>query len=67
MRRLLLTIAIVTFSLTSWAKSPIAKVEQGELKGTIEDGLTVYRGVPFAAPPACAAACRQVAGHSAGG
>ena len=51
MRRLLLTIAIVTFSLTSWAKSPIAKVEQGELKGTIEDGLTVYRGVPFAAPP----------------
>ena len=34
-----------------WAKSPTAKVEQGELKGTIEDGLTVYRGVPFAAPP----------------
>ena len=51
MRRLLLTIAIVTFSWTSWAKSPTAKVEQGELKGTIEDGLTVYRGVPFAAPP----------------
>ena len=27
------------------------KVEQGLLQGTIEDGLTVYRGVPFAAPP----------------
>jgi len=51
MRRLLLTIAIVTFSWMSWAQSATAKVEQGQLKGTIEDGLTVYRGVPFAAPP----------------
>ncbi len=30
--------------------SPI-KVEQGMIQGTIEDGLTVYRGIPFAAPP----------------
>ncbi|MGC9995885.1 MAG: carboxylesterase family protein, partial [Terriglobia bacterium] len=28
-----------------------AKVEQGVLQGTKEDGLTVYRGIPFAAPP----------------
>ena len=27
------------------------KVEEGLLKGTYEDGLTVYRGIPFAAPP----------------
>ena len=27
------------------------KVEQGLLQGTAEDGLTVYRGIPFAAPP----------------
>jgi para-nitrobenzyl esterase len=27
------------------------KVEQGLLQGTSEDGLTVYRGIPFAAPP----------------
>ncbi len=26
-------------------------VEQGLVQGTSEDGLTVYRGVPFAAPP----------------
>jgi len=51
MRTLLLTIAIVAVSCTSWAKAPTAKVEQGQLQGTIEDGLTVYRGVPFAAPP----------------
>jgi para-nitrobenzyl esterase len=27
------------------------KVEEGILQGTSEDGLTVYRGIPFAAPP----------------
>jgi para-nitrobenzyl esterase len=27
------------------------KVEGGLLEGTSEDGLTVYRGIPFAAPP----------------
>jgi para-nitrobenzyl esterase len=27
------------------------KVENGLLQGTSEDGLTVYRGIPFAAPP----------------
>jgi len=33
-----------------WAGTT-AKVEQGILKGTAEGGLTVYRGIPFAAPP----------------
>jgi para-nitrobenzyl esterase len=27
------------------------KVDQGLLEGTVEDGLSVYRGIPFAAPP----------------
>ncbi len=27
------------------------KVEQGLLQGTFEDGLMVYRGIPYAAPP----------------
>jgi para-nitrobenzyl esterase len=27
------------------------KVEEGVVQGTSEDGLTVYRGIPFAAPP----------------
>jgi para-nitrobenzyl esterase len=30
--------------------SPV-KVQEGLLQGTFEDGLTVYRGIPFAAPP----------------
>ena len=30
--------------------SPV-KVEEGFVQGTSEDGLTVYKGIPFAAPP----------------
>jgi len=30
--------------------SPV-RVEEGLLQGTSEDGLTVYKGIPFAAPP----------------
>ena len=34
------------------AQQPVpVKVEQGLVQGVSEDGLTVYRGVPFAAPP----------------
>jgi len=32
------------------APAPV-KVEEGLLQGTSEDGLTVYKGIPFAAPP----------------
>ena len=28
-----------------------ARVEGGLIQGTMEEGLTVYRGIPFAAPP----------------
>src|SRR5450759_3953332 len=27
------------------------KVEGGLLQGSVEDGLTIYRGIPYAAPP----------------
>lgn len=34
------------------AQQPAAiKVQEGMLRGTSEDGLTVYKGIPFAAPP----------------
>ncbi|HEY5054554.1 MAG TPA: carboxylesterase family protein [Acidobacteriaceae bacterium] len=29
----------------------IVKVEQGQLRGTVDADLTVYKGIPFAAPP----------------
>ncbi len=49
MRRLLL--AITTVAMTAVAASAAVKVEQGLLEGKVEDGLTIYRGIPFAAPP----------------
>ena len=51
MKTILLAIAIAAAPLMSVAASTTAKVEQGVLQGTKEDGLTVYRGIPFAAPP----------------
>ncbi len=36
----------------AFAKQPApVRVEQGLLQGTLEDGVTVYKGVPYAAPP----------------
>ncbi|MGO8756523.1 MAG: carboxylesterase family protein [Terracidiphilus sp.] len=51
MRTVLLAVAMAAMPWTSLAANPTVKVEQGKLAGTIEDGLAVYRGVPFAAPP----------------
>jgi len=31
--------------------TPLVKVDGGMLQGTTEDGLTVFKGIPFAAPP----------------
>lgn len=49
--------AYITFALTfalslatAQTPSPV-RVEQGELQGTMVNGLAVYKGIPFAAPP----------------
>jgi len=41
---------LASVSLSAQLPSPV-KVEQGLLQGTFEDGLSIYRGIPFAAPP----------------
>jgi para-nitrobenzyl esterase len=51
MKKVLLPILIAALSSMCVAATPVVKVEQGSLQGTAEDGLTVYRGIPFAAPP----------------
>lgn len=54
MKTLIYSVAIA-FALTMnvcFALSPEqVKVEQGIIQGTIEDGLRVFKGIPFAAPP----------------
>lgn len=45
---LLLSLLIV---LGSAASAQTTKIESGSLRGTREDGLSIYRGIPYAAPP----------------
>ena len=42
---------LATLLLAGISTAASMKVEGGSLEGTSEDGLTVYRGIPFAAPP----------------
>jgi para-nitrobenzyl esterase len=54
MKTIIFSIAIaVTFVMTGWSALPQeqVKVEQGIVEGTVEDGLRVFKGIPFAAPP----------------
>ena len=51
LRAVLVALAIAVMPCVSAGANTTAKVEQGLLQGTMEEGLTVYRGIPFAAPP----------------
>jgi para-nitrobenzyl esterase len=52
MRNLCPAIVALCFCLSLEAAAPApVKVEGGLVEGVVEDDLTVYRGVPFAAPP----------------
>jgi len=53
MRRTVLLIVVLALfpGMTPWAAEALAAVAQGTLRGTVEGGLSVYRGIPFAAPP----------------
>ncbi|MCX6329687.1 MAG: carboxylesterase family protein, partial [Bacteroidia bacterium] len=49
---LLITIFLIFVAGYGLAQQPApVKVEQGLLQGTYEDGLSVYKGIPFAASP----------------
>ncbi len=53
MRKQVFSAAILALACCGYAAEQLApvKVEGGMVQGVIEDGLTVYRGIPFAAPP----------------
>ena len=49
---LLVTAFLIFFTGLVVAQQPApVKVEQGIIQGAFEDGLSVYKGIPFAAPP----------------
>jgi para-nitrobenzyl esterase len=50
--RLALLAALMLLSATAIAQGPEpVRVDSGLVQGRIEDGVAVYRGIPFAAPP----------------
>ena len=49
---LLFVVFVMFLSGVTFAQQPSpVKVAEGMVQGMIEDGLTVYKGIPFAAPP----------------
>jgi para-nitrobenzyl esterase len=44
-------LVLVTVALVRAQQPAPVKVDEGMLQGTSEDGLSVYKGIPFAAPP----------------
>jgi para-nitrobenzyl esterase len=51
-KSLLFALYAILFTNVVLAQHPAPiKIEDGSVQGTIEDGLTVYRGIPFALPP----------------
>lgn len=48
----LITVIVLFFTGMAESQQPApVKVEEGLLQGTYENGLTIYKGIPFAAPP----------------
>lgn len=51
----LMTLLFLAFNLPMFSQtgssSTTVKVEGGLVEGTIEDGITIYRGIPFAVSP----------------
>lgn len=47
----LVIIAFLIVAAPTYAKPDPVMTEFGKVQGTVENGLTVYRGIPFAAPP----------------
>lgn len=51
MKPLFILLAYVLLKATAIAQPSPVKVNEGLLQGTTENGLTIYKGIPFAAPP----------------
>lgn len=51
MKRLFFSLALIFGATFCFAQLSTVKVAEGTLQGITENGLTIFKGVPFAAPP----------------
>jgi para-nitrobenzyl esterase len=51
MKNFIIMLALILSAASSNAQLSPVNVEEGILQGTPENGLTIYKGIPFAAPP----------------
>ncbi|MES2830384.1 MAG: carboxylesterase/lipase family protein [Pseudomonadota bacterium] len=45
--------------MACWAQAPTAETAQGTVQGRLVDGIAIFRGIPFAAPPVDALRWRE--------
>ncbi len=50
MKRILVLLASLT-AISAMAQTPIIKTTSGEITGVVENGVNVYKGIPYAEPP----------------
>ncbi len=51
MKLTLLASSLLLAALTATAQTPTLKIESGKISGVTENGVSVYKGIPYAAPP----------------
>ena len=51
MRRRVLIFALVTIPFITSAAPDVIKIDSGQVSGTLVNGVRVFKGIPFAAPP----------------
>ena len=51
MRLITLCGALLLTAISSAAQTPVLKTQSGKVSGVVENGVCVYKGIPYAAPP----------------
>ncbi len=61
---ILLLIVITFFKVSAQSVDPIVKTNKGCVRGAIENGIAVFKGIPYAAPPLGALRFKPPAEHA---